>query len=121
MVSPLGGSLFRNFNGLSRHTDTTPPIEPKRDFEAPSNHLAFPIVIAEWPRNSREIVRVALDRYHGHITVDCRSWYRDDAALKPGRSGITLAVKHLPALAEAMARALEAAADLGVLDDGGDR
>lgn len=38
---------------------------------------AFPIIIAEWDRNSREIIRVALDRYKGRLTINARVWYRD--------------------------------------------
>jgi hypothetical protein len=84
---------------------------------------AFPLVIAEWDRNSREVIRVALDRYNGRHTVNPRVWYRDrdDDTLRPGRSGIALGVKHLPALSDAMAKALAQARKLGLLDDGGER
>jgi hypothetical protein len=50
-----------------------------------------------------------------------RTWYRDGDTLKPSKSGITLAVKHLPALADALARSLDAARELGLLDDGGEQ
>ncbi len=64
--------------------------------------LAEPFTVAEWPRNSRETMRVRLDTYQGNIIVDCRAWYvGDDGTMKPGRSGLTLAVRHLPALASA--------------------
>jgi hypothetical protein len=75
-------------------------------------------VIAEWDRNAREVVRVALDQYNGRHTINVRVWYRDDGdTLKPGRAGITLAVKHLPALCDAMAKALAKARHLGLLDE----
>lgn len=79
------------------------------------------LVIAEWDRNAREIVRVALDQYKGRHTIDVRVWYCDDSggALKPGRSGITLALKHLPDLSDAMAKALAQARQRGLLDEGG--
>jgi hypothetical protein len=81
----------------------------------------FPIIVAEWDRNSREVVRVALDHYNGRHTINARVWYHDgDGALKPGRTGITLAVKHLPALADAVAKALDAARHLGLVNDGGE-
>ena len=76
-------------------------------------------MIAEWDRNSREVVRVALDRYNGRNTINARPWYHDGGTLKPSKSGITLALKHPPALADALARSLDAARDLGLLDDGG--
>jgi len=82
---------------------------------------AFPIIIAEWDRNAREVVRVALDRYNGRYTINVRVWFHDGATLKPSKSGITLSTKHLPALTEALARSLDAARDFGLLDDGGER
>jgi hypothetical protein len=82
----------------------------------------FPIVIAEWPRNKREVIRLSLDEYQGCKTIDCRVWWHDgDGVLKPGKYGLTLAVKHLPALANAVAKALDAARALGLLSDGGEQ
>lgn len=78
----------------------------------------YPIIIAEWDRNAREVVRVALDYYNGRHTINARVWYHDDDGLKPGKTGITLAVKHLPALAEALAKAEVRARELGLLDGG---
>lgn len=87
---------------------------------SPGPQPSFPIVVAEWDRNSREVVRVALDHFNGRHTVNARVWYRDDDALKPGKTGITLAVKHLPALADAMAKALTKARELGLIETAGD-
>ena len=76
----------------------------------------LPLTLAEWPRNARETVRVRLDRYNGHVVVDCRCWWSDATGeLKPGRSGLTLAVRHLPALADALAATLKRAQDTGLL------
>jgi hypothetical protein len=36
----------------------------------------FPIIISEWDRNSRERVRVVLDRYNGHNIVSLKNLYR---------------------------------------------
>jgi hypothetical protein len=66
-------------------------------------------------------VRVALDLYNGRHTINARVWYRDGDTLKPGKSGITLSIKHLPALAEGLGRALARAQELGLLDDGSGR
>lgn len=84
---------------------------------------AFPLVIAEWDRNGREVIRVALDHYNGRHTVNVRVWYHTHTtpALQPGNAGITLSVKHLPAMADALAKALDAARELGLLVDGGER
>jgi Transcriptional Coactivator p15 (PC4) len=77
----------------------------------------YPIIIAEWNRNDREVVRISLDQFNGRDTIDIRSWWRDsDGDLKPGRGGLTLAVKHLPALAEGLADALDRARALGLVE-----
>lgn len=34
----------------------------------------FPISIAEWQRNSREVVRISLDPFNDRDTIDIRSW-----------------------------------------------
>ena len=67
-------------------------------------------------RNAGEVIRFALDQYNGRPTINVRVWYRDDSGgtLKPGRSGITLAVEHLPQLSDAMAKALAQARRLGL-------
>jgi hypothetical protein len=76
----------------------------------------LPIIIAEWDRNSREIIRVCLDRYNGRDTIDIRSWWRDsDGSLKPSRGGLTLAVHHLPVLAAGLADALRRARAFGLI------
>ncbi len=78
------------------------------------------ITIAEWPRNNRETVRVRIDRYNDVETIDLRTWVDVQGALKPTRTGLTLAVKHLPALSQTLADALAKARELGLLaDDGG--
>jgi hypothetical protein len=72
------------------------------------------LVVAEWDRNSREVVRVALDQFSGHHTINARIRYRAGIEIKPGKGGLTLG---LPALADAMAKALVQARELGLLDD----
>ncbi|QRM27372.1 transcriptional coactivator p15/PC4 family protein [Microvirga sp. VF16] len=78
----------------------------------------LPMTVAEWKRNSRETLRVRLDTYNGQTIVDCRAWWSDaNGELRPGKSGLTLSVRHLPALAEALAKALAAAQDAGLVTD----
>ena len=76
-------------------------------------------VISEWPVNGRETMRVRLDQYRGQNIVDLRRWYASGGGeLKPGRGGLTIGARHLPDLADALAKALEAAKASGIL--GGD-
>ena len=64
-------------------------------------------IIAEWPKNGRETLRVRLDCFKEQPVIDLRAWYEgSDGTLKPGRGGLTVGIRHLPALAEAIAKAL---------------
>ena len=79
----------------------------------------LPVTVSEWQKNARETVRVRLDVFHDRATVDVRTWYRDEKSgeLCPGRAGITLAVRHLPDLAEGVARAFETARAAGLIEE----
>jgi hypothetical protein len=80
----------------------------------------FPIIVAEWRRNSRESIRVALDQFNGRHTIDVRAWWQDgEGNLRPGRGGITIAVRHLPAFADGLAAALGRARALGLIEPAG--
>ena len=77
----------------------------------------FPVVIAEWPRNSRELIRVSLGHLNTCFTIDIRCWWRDPKRIfRPGRDGLTLSIKHLPKLAQAMSKALECAEEFGLTE-----
>ncbi len=78
----------------------------------------LPFTAAQWPRNSREDVRVRLDRFKDNVVVDCRTWWRDHAGeFRPGKGDLTLSIRHLPALAEALTTALDQAIALGLLHE----
>ena len=75
--------------------------------------MSEPITIASWPKNSRETLQVRLDTFKGQAVVDCRAWYTgSDGNLKPGRGGLTVAIRHLPKLAEALTKAMSMSAEL---------
>lgn len=74
------------------------------------------VVVHEFEKNSRETFHLSLGRYRGLDVVDVRVGWRDAAdALRPGRSGITTSVKHLPQLASAINAALAEACSRGLL------
>ena len=74
-------------------------------------------IIAEWQKNSREVLRVRLDEFKGQPVICCRAWYADkNAILRPGRGGLTISVRHLPQLAKALGDALNAATACGLLE-----
>jgi hypothetical protein len=91
------------------------PLVFPTNSEASDPAPSFPLIVAEWRRNAREIVRVALDRFNNHETIDVRTWWQDgEGNWRPGRSGLTLSVKHLLALADGLALALAEAQRLGL-------
>jgi Transcriptional Coactivator p15 (PC4) len=74
------------------------------------------IVVAELSRNAREVVRVTLSEFRGTPTFAIWCYYRDAAGQpRPGKGGIVLGIHHLPALASALARAVDAARTAGRL------
>ena len=67
-------------------------------------------IIAEWPKHNRETLWVCLDKYKGEPVLCCRTWYTDKGGhMRPGRSGLTVSVIHLPLLAKALCDAPVAA------------
>jgi hypothetical protein len=42
----------------------------------PKAAVAFPILVAEWPRSEREVLRIMLSKYQGRIGIDVRAWFR---------------------------------------------
>jgi hypothetical protein len=75
-------------------------------------------ILAEWPRNLHEMIRVRLDEF----TIDLRVWSRGRRGdfLKPTRAGLTLSLHHLPDLADAVNAALAHARNTGLLADDGE-
>jgi hypothetical protein len=74
-------------------------------------------VIAQWPKNVRETLRVSLDQFNGRDVVDVRCWYWTEAGeLRPGRAGLTISTRHLPQLAKALSEAVKAAEEQGLID-----
>jgi hypothetical protein len=89
------------------------PNIPRREGKSEVGADGFPIIVAEWPRNARELVRITLGRFNNRFTIDMRSWWQDSAGIfKPSRSGLTLDIKHLPRLAEGLDRSLTRAEQL---------
>jgi Transcriptional Coactivator p15 (PC4) len=78
--------------------------------------LPEPITVAEWWKNRRgESIRVRLSTYEGRNLADVRTWYTEDGKLKPGK-GFAAEVKHLPRLADAIAKAEAKARELGLIE-----
>ena len=78
------------------------------------------ITVAEWWKNRRgESIRICLSTYEGRNLADVRTWYTEDGKLKPGK-GFAAEVRHLPRLANAIAKAEARARELGLIEGPGD-
>jgi hypothetical protein len=74
------------------------------------------IIVAEWPLNRRNCMRVVLGSYNGYPIINVRKWFEaDDGSIRPTKDGVALALKHLPQLAAAMTAALEIARERGLV------
>gem|GEM_PF-1329434 len=87
---------------------------------AASEFLSAAVIVAEWQKNQRETVRVALETFNDRPIVNLRIWYRPEGSddLRPGKSGLAMGAQHLPALASAINRALEIAVQRGDVTQG---
>ncbi len=60
-------------------------------------------IITDLVKNRRERIRIALDEYEGRQLVSVRTWYFDDnGALKPTPKGLSVDIRHLSALRQAL-------------------
>jgi hypothetical protein len=97
--------------------DTSPasPIDPAA--QPIANDL--PILVGQFPANSREIARVILERFRGHDLVYINKWYLGAGGeLLPGRGGFAVNVRNLPRLKELVDLALAKAIEVGLVPDG---
>jgi hypothetical protein len=68
------------------------------------------------PIRRGEDLYLAFSNYKGKTYVAIRIWYADEnGVMKPSNKGVNIKVEHLPALAEGIAKALEAARADGLL------
>jgi hypothetical protein len=61
------------------------------------------------------MMRIHLDEYQGNAVVNLRAWYPTATAWMPGKGGLTIGVRHLPRLHDAVAKALAEARRLNLL------
>jgi hypothetical protein len=86
---------------------------------APRPTLPEPVPIAKFwkSRNHTEHVRVELTEYEGHPLINVRIWQTgSDGIDRPTVKGVAMAVRKLPELASALAKAETKARELGLLE-----
>ena len=60
-------------------------------------------LIAEIPKNSREVIRVERSLFHGPTLANVRVWFRsEDGELRPSKRGIAIKVQQLSDLVSAL-------------------
>jgi len=93
------------------------PARVSHQTEPVFDATTYPLTVAECPRNLGEIIHVALDQYYGREVVNARAWWRDQhGKWRPGQSRLTLSLKHLRPLAEALAGASRRPQALGLVE-----
>lgn len=74
-------------------------------------------IAAEIPKAEGERVRITVGTFKGRPTIDIRLWFDPGSgAFRPGKSGVTLAARHLAAIKRGIDAACEEARRRGVLD-----
>lgn len=57
-------------------------------------------------REGRNVLRVTRAKANGYPFIGIREWYRaDDGELRPGKKGITIRMRELPAVLDALTKA----------------
>jgi hypothetical protein len=76
------------------------------------------IIVAEWPVNRGDHVRVSIEQFNGTWLINIRKWFEaDDGAMRPAKQGIALSIKHLPQLAKATSQALSVAEERQLISE----
>jgi hypothetical protein len=89
------------------------------DAPAKASPLAEPVTVLKMWKNRRrsESVHVTLSEYEGHALVSVRLYATGtDGCDRPTPKGVSISVRKLPELAAGLARALDKARDMGLLD-----
>lgn len=90
---------------------------PRNDSRSNADEVE-PILIAEWPISRGEIARVSIRSFKGSWLIDLRKWFQTgDGQLRAGPKGISLSVRHLRRISEAMNKAIEVARSRGLPTD----
>jgi Transcriptional Coactivator p15 (PC4) len=81
----------------------------------PKAAVAFPILVAEWPRNEREVLRIMLSKFKGHISIDVRIWFRTERGEpRPSRRGVSLRLTEISDIRTGLCKAKEIAVEMGL-------
>jgi hypothetical protein len=77
-----------------------------------------PGIVAEIPKNSRELLRVTLSEFKGHKLLHLRIWTKGEQTL-PTKSGFAVQLGLIPEIRAALERAEQEARQIGWLEGTG--
>lgn len=60
----------------------------------------YGVVVYEFEKNTREVIRIGINEYQGHDYVDLRVYYEKDGSYHPSKKGLTMPKDLYPALLE---------------------
>jgi hypothetical protein len=103
-------------------SDITLDTSPASPIDTAAQPVAndLPILVGQFPANSRETARVILEKYKGHNLLYLNKWYvSPDGELLPGMGGFAVNVRCLPRLKELIDQALAKAIEIGLVSNGG--
>ncbi len=78
-------------------------------------------IVGQFEKNSREEIRVQLREFKGHQLLDIRTFYftSEGGEPKPSPKGISLAIRLMPQLKEAILEAERVLKEAGLMDSDG--
>jgi hypothetical protein len=72
--------------------------------------VVLPVPIAQWPRNSGQVVRLRVESYRGRYRANLRIWFFDDGGeLRRTRRGVPIPLEQRVSIRTGLGKAEEAA------------
>jgi hypothetical protein len=85
-------------------------MQPTYTPTARAGKAAADRIFGQIPTRRGEQLRIALSNFKGATYLAIRVWFTDDdGEMKPTGKGVNIKVEHLPAIADAIGKALKAA------------
>jgi hypothetical protein len=64
-------------------------------------------LIAEWPKNNGDVIRITLGFYKGRLRLDIREYYRQGKSHRPTKRGVNLPAERLRDLENVVHRGIK--------------
>jgi Transcriptional Coactivator p15 (PC4) len=102
---PFPTRITRTIVTVSRNITVVRSNWTRKSFP-PKAADAFPILVAESPRNEREVLRMTLGKYQERISIDVRIWFLvKGGEPRPSRQGISLRLTEISDIQDSLRKA----------------